>query len=96
MNKLIVQDNGIIVVDPTDSFKAEDVVQIDSIRRAMNVSQATDVSKASVMVFQIGQIQETIGSIDRTDLFLAQGFDQTVLMCFPTCRDSTRPLACGE
>jgi len=89
LNKLIVQGNGVIVVDSARGFKAEDVVEVDSIGRAVNVSQAVRTSKADVVLGSVGLFKETIGSLNSADALATESFDETVLMGAVTSFDTT-------
>lgn len=80
LDELSVKRDRPVVVNLTGLFKAEDIVEVDAGSRAMDVSEAFNVSEASVMVIGEEAFQHDIGIVDGGDVMFAQEFDETVLM----------------
>ena len=78
---MTVQGNGPIVVDVACVFEAEDVVQVNTVSRAMDVGEAICVCKALVVVIGVEGFKETISLVDGGDVLFPQGFDESILMC---------------
>ena len=67
-------------MDAPCSFETKDVVKIDSLCRAMDVCETLKRSEASVMLWEVGLLQEAIGLIDGADLCTSKCFHETILM----------------
>ena len=81
LNELSVERNGVIVVDTPSGFEAKDVVEVETVRRTMDVAESVHVSKAVIVFFEIDVVEEVVGNLDRADVVTAKCFDESVLMC---------------
>lgn len=75
-----VQCNSKVVVDTACCFKAEDVVQIDTINRTMDVSKNVGGSKAVIVFFEIDVFKELVRSVNGADVMTSQRLDESVLV----------------
>ena len=80
MDELTTERDCEVVVETTGCFKAEDVVKVDPISRAMDVFETFQASKADIVFFEIDVFKESVGSVDAADVVTAKGFDESVLM----------------
>ena len=75
-----IERDGVIVVDIARCFKAEDVLEIESLGRSVNVREMVLVCEAVIVLAEIDLIEEAVCILDRCDVVPAERFDEAVLM----------------
>ena len=84
-----IECDGEIVVNRSLCFKAEDIVEVDVIGRAMDIMKSFCVGEALVVIVEVVVVEITIGGFDGADAFTTQSFDETILVSTVGAFDSS-------
>ena len=80
LDEVGIERDGVIVVDIARRFKTEDVLEIESFGRSVNVREVILACEASIVLAEIDTIEEAVSILDRCDVVPAECFDEAVLM----------------
>ena len=80
LDELSFQRDSVVVVDGTNGLEAEDVLEIESYGGAVDIGKMILAREASVMVPEIGVLEEAVALIDGGNMVAPKCLDEAVLM----------------
>jgi len=80
LNVPSIEGERIIVIDVSGCFKAEDVLEVDALRAAVDIREMISPGKTGIVLLEIGLVEKAVCILDGGDIASAEGLDETVLM----------------